>query len=60
MIWVTTLLLSCTDQSNTSAKKSEMEQTEQQTGTFSKKAKEDTIKFWNHMKKYVHFLRRII
>lgn len=44
MIWVTTLLLACTDQSNTSAKKGEMEQTEQQAGTFSKKAKEDTIK----------------
>ena len=37
MIWITTLLLACTDQSNTSAKKSEMEQTEQQTVLFQKK-----------------------
>ena len=39
MIWVTTLLLACTDQSNTSAKQTEMEQTEEQTGTFSPKGK---------------------
>ena len=43
MIWVAILMLSCTDQSNTSTKKHNMESIEQ-TAKFSQKAKEDTIK----------------
>lgn len=50
MIWVITLLLSCTDQSNTSAQKNNIEPIEQ-AGNFSKKAKEDTIKILDSYEK---------
>ena len=53
MIWVITLLLACTDQSNTSAKKNNMEHAKQRqpTSNFSQKAKEDTMKILDSYEK---------
>ena len=48
MVWIITLLLACTDQSNSSENKNSIEQTEaerkQQANAFSQKAKDETIK----------------